>query len=475
MDNKNLNRKFTETFKFRISLVVICIILILSSIFAITSLVSSRNAIKYTDDNITQILISENEKNNNISEGEINTLIELMNQNISTSLNRSFITTMIIILITSIILSLIAYYFSGVMANPIVEITGAIEAILNGDYNHPLPELKYNTEINTLKEATGLVQESLNNVSNNIHHSSEDIGAISNKLGLTVNNISDAFNNISSALEEIATGTTHQAENIEDATGLVFNIADKMDEMSNISRVLEESVIIANDIRIEAQETVGELMNTSEKSKEEVNIVNEDVKSLMDSSKEITDAATLIGNISEQTNLLALNAAIEAARAGETGRGFAVVAEEIRKLAEDVMQSTEDINNNIKTMEEDMDAVVKRVESMDNAVNFQYNTSINVRQAFVEIDDSLSDIMKNITIFMDSINNVIKDKDGVVDAMQNISSVTEEFSASAEEVSAVTDAQTGDINDIVAAVENLLKTHKLLEDNLIDLGYDMKA
>ena len=93
--------------------------------------------------------------------------------------------------------------------------------------------------------------------------------------------------------------------------------------------------------------------------------LKEDMTQLNEHAQDITRIMGVISDIADQTNLLALNAAIEAARAGEAGRGFAVVADEVRKLAEKTMASTQDVGNAIKAIQE---STVKSTESVDKAV-----------------------------------------------------------------------------------------------------------
>ncbi len=74
------------------------------------------------------------------------------------------------------------------------------------------------------------------------------------------------------------------------------------------------------------------------------------VKQLEEHSQDISQVVAIISGISDQTNLLALNASIEASSAGEAGKGFAVVATEVRSLAEQVKQATQNISDNIERM-----------------------------------------------------------------------------------------------------------------------------
>ncbi|CAK0755633.1 hemerythrin [Gammaproteobacteria bacterium] len=91
---------------------------------------------------------------------------------------------------------------------------------------------------------------------------------------------------------------------------------------------------------------------------------SQDVKHLKSSSAQIGGIANIIRSIADQTNLLALNAAIEAARAGEQGRGFAVVADEVRHLAKRTGDATADITQMIKTIQEDTQHSVDRLDAV---------------------------------------------------------------------------------------------------------------
>src|SRR5215468_6208208 len=92
------------------------------------------------------------------------------------------------------------------------------------------------------------------------------------------------------------------------------------------------------------------------------------VDRLRESSAAIGNVVNLIAQIARQTTLLALNSTIEAARAGAAGRGFAVVATEVKALAVQTQQATEEITKKIEALQRDAAGSVDAVHRISQAI-----------------------------------------------------------------------------------------------------------
>ncbi|HEX6676513.1 MAG TPA: methyl-accepting chemotaxis protein [Actinomycetes bacterium] len=95
---------------------------------------------------------------------------------------------------------------------------------------------------------------------------------------------------------------------------------------------------------------------------------NQAVTRLGTSSAEIGEVVQMITGIAGQTNLLALNATIEAARAGDAGRGFAVVAGEVKALAKQTAQATEDIRGRVNAIQLDTAAAIEAIDRISEVI-----------------------------------------------------------------------------------------------------------
>lgn len=142
-------------------------------------------------------------------------------------------------------------------------------------------------------------------------------------------------------------GVLKIATDITERENKAIQVAKQLQEISAILNVKAELGVKKNEELVTATEKV------VIKSNENLEIL----KSLQEQVISIQKITKTIQSIASQTNLLALNATIEAARAGEHGRGFNVVATEVRKLADHVKDSINEVNSHIEGITEE----VKRI------------------------------------------------------------------------------------------------------------------
>ncbi len=120
------------------------------------------------------------------------------------------------------------------------------------------------------------------------------------------------------------------------------------------------------------------------------------VAALADAAQRIGDVVRLITDIASQTNLLALNATIEAARAGDAGKGFAVVANEVKRLAAQTAQATDEIVSQIASVQEKTKGAVNAIAGIDAIIGRIDATAVAIAAAVDQQTAATTEIFRHM-------------------------------------------------------------------------------
>ncbi|MFN7525579.1 MAG: methyl-accepting chemotaxis protein, partial [Aphanizomenon sp.] len=201
--------------------------------------------------------------------------------------------------------------------------------------------------------------------------------------------------------------------------------------IQSIADIAQQAVTIVNNTNYTATKTE-EAMDLTLRNillvQETLDEIAKKMRSLGESSQQISRVVSIINQIAMQTNLLAINAGIEAVKAGEEGQGFAVVAEEVGELAARSAVATQEIEEIITKIQRETSQVLKIMTTGTNQVaesshiieNAKYSLQqiVDVSQQIdilvrsilscstsqVETSKIVSETMKDITII--SANNI---------------------------------------------------------------------
>jgi len=164
--------------------------------------------------------------------------------------------------------------------------------------------------------------------------------------------------------------------------------------------------------------------------------IQKTITNLTLSNEQIRDIIKFIRGLAAQTNLLALNAAIEAARAGEHGRSFTVVAAEVRKLAEQSHEASQQISSLIHKNQDNINSTVSAMNAAANDVQEGINVVEIAGQAFSTNLEHIEQVSTQVREISSSIQQVAIGNQQIVDSIYSISSFSQ---VTAERVQSVTD------------------------------------
>jgi methyl-accepting chemotaxis protein len=172
------------------------------------------------------------------------------------------------------------------------------------------------------------------------------------------------------------------------------------DFVENTSRLTEQLRTATEQMTISIREIAQSCTKAASVVGTAVNIAhsaNSKISRLGDSTVEISKVIKVSTSIAKQTNLLALNAAIEAARAGEAGKGFSVVANEVKELAKETANATEQIGHRIETTNEDVKIAIDAIAQLSEVINQVSELSNSIASAVEEQTAATNEMTRNLT------------------------------------------------------------------------------
>lgn len=350
----------------------------------------------------------------------------------------SLISQSSIVLLTFLAVSLISailiirFYISKSLVFRLTSLVKVVKELTNKNYTIDV-KVKGKDELTELSKAievfrkNGLEMEELRQTQKQSEAKAEEekrkvINELANNFESSVqaivNEVSETSNKVHQSAKETCEISIQSQQHAVTAEKLSGQSSQNMNTIASSAEELSASIT-------EIDQSAQKSSEVANRAKEQVELTNEKVSDLAETSLKVGEIIDLINSIAEQTNLLALNATIEAARAGEAGKGFAVVASEVKSLANQTAKATEEISEQIKQIQEvsnDTADVVKSITDTIIEVTQYANEISNVTQ---EQGSATQEISENITFAADASGQVSQSSKEVNQKVEHVSNASE--------------------------------------------------
>ncbi len=321
---------------------------------------------------------------------------------------------------------LLAWFFSGALAEPVAQLTQAAREVAAGDVTISAIEVSAAGEIRSMAGSFNEMLASLRTL----------VGQMVSLTG----RLGSASKGLIGASKDQEHVTNQQAAYAQEIAATFEELSRTAEQISTSTEVVETAARNTNQAVEQARAVVAQVTAGIKDIRGESKEVAESITRLNSDLQQVSKIAQVINTVAERSDLLALNAALEGTKAGEVGRGFSLVAAEMRKLAESVSASARDIGR-----------IVEKIQESGNEAVAKARVGVATSDKGVEVSEQAVELFQRI----------VELARGTTEAAQQISVATRQQKQSSEQ--AVQGARN--VADLVKrGVDATGRTHLIAQD-----------
>lgn len=339
---------------------------------------------------------------------------------------------------------LIAWFLSRVIAYPLDKLSKMAARITEGDLRSE------KIKIADRHDEVGKLASNFQAMINNLRELTTELIKMINALASSVSEISATTTQLAASASETATSvseTTSTMEEVKQTSLLASKKAKAVSEISNKSLEASHSGKTAAE----------EINKMTAQIHSEMEHIAESMVQLSEQSQAIGMIITTVDDLAQQSNLLSVNASIEAAKAGEQGKGFAVVAQEVKSLASQSKQATNQVRNILNDIQKATSVAVMATEQGNKNVEAREKTSAAAGESISILVNTVVETTHAATQIAATSHQQLIGMEQAALAMENIKQASAQNLTSAKQL----EAEAQNLKEMGLKLKELISHYKI--------------
>jgi methyl-accepting chemotaxis protein len=265
------------------------------------------------------------------------------------------------------------------------------------------------------------------------------------RMGNSLRVVQDNARQLAGAAEElqaVSLAVGHAAERTDQQAVTAASAAEEVSKTAQLTasgtQEMEASVHEIARHATESAKVSGEAAQTAQTAQ----VTMERLRS---SSAEVGEVLKLINTIAARTSLLSLNATIEAARAGDAGKGFSVVATEVKELARQSADATEQIAQRVKAIQDDSGAAIEAFGSISGVIDRVNALQASIASAVEQQAATTQEMSKSVTETAGASGSIAQAVSGLAQEAKEAATGATQSKAAADALAQMSTALQGEV------------------------------